>query len=416
MKFTVKTIESLKPRPLRYERYEETGLGVRIGTNGSRTWIWRYKAEDGRHRKMKLGTYPAMTLAEARESLASTRVAVQRGQDPAAEQRAKDTADRNAETVDGLWTYFEQHYVPRRGRKAELSERTRTENLRIYKKDIRPEWGNRKAHSITRRDVSTLVLRIKERALKTGRPDARGTAANRTLSLINTLFAFGLEHGLVHDNPAAGLRGVVKAQPRERVLNDQEIKTLWRALPQTPWALALKLALVTGQRIGAVVAAQWSEFELDQDLWTVPATPGRKNTTQNPIPLTPLASALLHHVRRLSGESDHLFPTPRRAKAPHLRVDSVGTAITRANLPVTGWTPHDLRRTALTGLRDLGVTEETASRIAGHAPSTVLGRVYDQSTQLEPKRRALESWADELMRRVRSTATGSNVLRLQGRV
>jgi hypothetical protein len=75
-----------------------------------------------------------------------------------------------------------------------------------------------------------------------------------------------------------------------------------------------------------------------------------------------------------------------------------------------------LRRTALTGLRDLGVTEETASRIAGHAPSTVLGRVYDQSTQLEPKRRALESWADELMRRVRSTATGSNVLRLQGRV
>ena len=407
MKFSAKTVDSFKARAVRYERYENSGLGVRVGTNGSRTWIWRYRTDDGKHRKFKLGTYPAMSLSEARQAQTTARVEVERGKDPAVNDRAARDAEKSAETVGGLWEFFQLHYVPRRTGKERLSERTKQDNIRIYERDIRPRWGRRKAKSITRREVSELVLVIKERAQGRGRVDATGYTANRVLSLVSIIFAFAVEHGLVDENPAAGLRGVVKAQPRERILSAEELSIVWRNLPRAPWALALKLALVTGQRMGAVLSAEWEEFDLEGRTWTVPATEGRKNKKPNPIPLSPLGMALLLHIRR-QGEAPYLFPARTKgAKVPHLRVDSVNTAVARLSLDLERWTPHDLRRTALTGLRDLGVLEETAARIAGHAPDTVLGSVYDHSKQLGPKRAALNAWGAEIMRRVRGSRPGA---------
>ncbi len=367
LRFSTQFLKGIKPDGTRRAVYEDSGLAIRIGANGSVTWFWRYDTPGGTRRQFGLGTWPAVSLAEARQLQAAARLAVERGEDPAALARAKRIGD----TVGDLWDHFAEHRLP------QLAERTRGEYSRQFARDLAPTWGKRKAKDITRRDVSELILKVKARSLATGRADASGSAANRLLSLASSLFAHGLEHGLVEENPAAGLKGVVSSNVRERVLTQEEMRDLWARRGSI--AAALRFALLTGQRIGAVVAMQPGEVDLAAGLWTVPADEGRKLKKPNPIPLSPLALELL----------------PALAK---VRVDSCSTFCQRAGV---GWRPHDLRRTALTGLRDLGVSEEAASRIAGHRPATVLARVYDQGTHLDELRHALNRWADRVKECVR---------------
>jgi integrase len=361
MRFTQQFLKGLaKPQPGRRVVYEDSGLAVRVGKTGTVAWLWRYDTPAGVRRQLGLGSWPAVSLAEARQLQAAARLEVERGGDPAARGR------QAGETVADLWLHFEAHRLPA------LAARTRAEYARQYQADLAPAWARRKAADVTRRDVSDLVLQVKARALATGRAGATGSAANRLLALAGALFAHGLEHGLVSENPAAGLKGVVAYHPRERILSPAEIRDLW----PRPGSIAacLRFALLTGQRIGAVAAMQPGEVDLPGRLWTVPADDGRKLKKPNQVPLSPLALELLPSL------------------AP-CRVDSASSWCQRAGL---SWRPHDLRRTALTGLRELGVSEETAGRIAGHRPATVLSRVYDKGAHLDELRHALNLWADQI--------------------
>lgn len=360
MRFTVQGLKGLaKGGGPRRIVFEDSGLAVRVGANGSLSWLWRYDDAGGVRRQLALGRWPSVSLVEARQRQAAARLEVERGGDPAARARV----ERAGDTFAALWAHYETHRLPR------LAEKTRAEYARQYRVDLAPAWAGRRAAEITRRDVSALVLQIKARAEK-AQADSNGTMANRVRALISAVFAHGVEHGIVESNPAHGLKALTDYRPRERILTPDEIRALWGSCGTVP--AALKFALVTGQRIGAV--ALMGPGEVSEGLWTVPRADGRKLRRANIVPLSGLALALLPELRAI-------------------RVDSGATWCQRN---AAGWRPHDLRRTALTGLRELGVSEEVASRIAGHRPATLLGQVYDQGTHLDEIRTALGRWADRL--------------------
>ncbi len=252
MRLTDRTIKGFKPKTERYEVWEDgrTGLGVRVSPAGRKSWVYMYRF-DGKARRMSLGTYPALSLASARVKHSKAKEALERGTDPGTRQIERRRVERNAETVtDLIDEYLEKWARPRK--------RSAAEDERVLNKDVRPEWGGRKAKAITRRDVITLLDDIVDR----GSP----IQANRTLAVVRKMFNFGISRDIVDATPVAMVKAPAQEHQRDRVLSADEIRTFWNGLDEAPMSAALKLVLklelVTAQRKGELIGAPLSEFDL----------------------------------------------------------------------------------------------------------------------------------------------------------
>jgi integrase len=387
-RFTDKFIAALRPMVERFERWEGGGFGVRVSPRGGKAWIWVYHF-DGRPRRMTLGSYPAIGLADARIKLSEARKLLERGIDPGDREVQQRRAERVAETVTELVeSYLEKWARPRK--------RSAAEDERILNKDVVPAWGRRKAKDIARGDVIALLDRIIDR----GSP----IAANRTLAVVRRMFGWALSRDIVPANPCAALKAPGKETRRDRMLSADEIAALWRSLdkPEIPISkpirLALKLQLVTAQRKGEVIGAEWSEFDIDEQVWTIPAE-NAKNGMQHRVPLSPLALAVLGDIasirRATKDTTSWLFPSPRAGKP--ITGPAVDHAM-RKNRDALGTgdaTPHDLRRTAASHMTSIGISRLVVSKLLNHAEPGVTA-VYDRHSYDIEKRAALIAWSARL--------------------
>jgi integrase len=396
-KFTDKFIAALRPKAARYEIWEGGGFGVRVSSGGGKAWIWVYHF-DGRPRRMTLGSYPELGLADARLKFAEARKLLSGGIDPGAREVQKRKAERVAETVTELAeAYLEKWARPRK--------RSAAEDERQLRKDVIPAWGKRKAKDITRRDVIALLDAIVDR----GSP----IAANRALAVIRRMFGWAVSRDIIPASPCVAVKAPAKERRRDRVLNADEIAILWRALGNPELAmspairLALKLQLVTAQRKGReVIAAEWSEFDLKEGVWTIPAEK-TKNGMPHRVPLSPLALAILDEIATITGRDGRwLFPSPRPGRSITDLAVNHAMRNNRGMLGVSDATPHDLRRTAASHMTSIGISRLVVSKILNHAETGVTA-VYDRHSYDAEKRVALEAWGERLEK-----ITGANVVRL----
>ena len=424
MKLTDRAIKALKPRPERYEVWEDgrTGLGLRVSPAGRKSWIYMYRF-DGNPRRMTLGTYPALGLGSAHVKHAQAKETLEKGSDPGVLHVAKRRRDRNAETVQNLVDeYLEKWARPRK--------RSADEDERILNKDVVPVWGKRKAKSITRREVILLLDGIVER----GSP----IQANRTLAVVRKMFNFAISRDIIDATPVAMVRAPAKENQRDRILSAKEIRTFWKGLADaamTPAVrLALKLELVTAQRKGELVGAALSEFDFDEAVWTIPAE-RVKNGVAHRVPLSPMTLELIEEARaialvverkraeKLPGtepqKPEWLFPSPR-GNGP-IEPEAVNHALRKAIEPtekgerpaisLKDVTPHDLRRTAASGMTALGVTRLVVSKVLNHVETGVTA-VYDRHSYDAEKRHALETWAAHLESILSGKPKADNVVTL----
>lgn len=188
---------------------------------------------------------------------------------------------------------------------------------------------------------------------------------------------------------------------RERVLADDELRAIWRALEDDHYGAIIKLLMLTGQRADEIANLAWSET--GEDAFTLPAA-RTKNRRQHQVPLSNAALAILAaQPRRLNAAGtprDFVFGTAERgfsgwSKCKE-RLDQRIAATRGAPLP--HWTPHDLRRTCATRMADLGVLphviEAVLNHVSGHK-SGVAG-IYNRALYEPEKRQALVLWADHL--------------------
>lgn len=403
MRLTDRGIAALKAKAQRYEAWEDgrTGLGLRVSPAGRKSWIYMYRFE-GKPRRMTLGTYPGVGLADARVKHAKARVDLEKGIDPGAKQIERRRADRAAETVaDLVEEYLEKWARPRK--------RSAHEDERILRKDVLPIWGARKAKDIKRRDVIKLLDGIAER----GAP----IQANRTLAVIRKMFNFAISRDIVDATPVAMVKAPSKENQRDRVLSGEEIRTLWQGLDIAPMSegvkLALKLQLVTAQRKGEIVKATRAEFDLDEQIWTIPAERS-KNGQAHRVPLSNLAIELIRTAQGVA-DADKLFPSPWLFPSPTvdgpITTRAVNYALTRSQLGIENITPHDLRRTAASGMTSLGINRLVVSKVLNHVEKGVTA-IYDRHGYDAEKRHALESWASRLEEIVSGKPATSNVVSL----
>ncbi|MFQ5674053.1 MAG: tyrosine-type recombinase/integrase [Nitrospinales bacterium] len=400
MKFTDAKIKSLKPSEKTHIVWEGSGFGVRVSPTGAKSFILMYRVPGNRTRRLwTIGKYPQITLATARRMAAQGREKIIKGIDPGAKAVTQKKADREAYTVKDLAEeYLEKWARPRK--------RSAREDERILYKDVVPAWGERKAKDITRRDVILLLDKIVER----GAP----IAANRTLGIIRRMFGFAVSRGVLPTSPCVEIEPPGKENQRDRVLTGDEVKVFWEGLADCRMdqktRLALKLLLILGQRKGEVTSAEWNEFDLEKNWWTIP-----KEKTKNSLPhrvfLSSMALEVLGELRELS-DSRWLFPSPRGDKPITTRSISHALKNNREIFGIPQFTPHDLRRSMASFMASAGVPRLTISKILNHVESGITA-VYDRYGYDREKRQALETWG----RKLKSILTGEkgNVIPLQAK-
>ena len=409
-KATDAKIRSLKPKAgQRTELWFEGGLGIRVGTAGNppiKTWQTMCRV-DRKLTRLTLGRYPAVSVHEAGRVCSRIREAIAKGEDykpllPGYVSPEKEAAQ--GYSVRHLADDYLRLYA-RPNKKSAGRDETYLNN------EIIPLWGGRAAHEIVRRDVALLLEGIASRNAP--------ITSNRVRSLLSKMFEWAVGTGRLEVNPVIGIPKAAKENDRDRTLSDAEIKSLWNALgePESPmssaWRIAIKLALILGQRLAEIVEAPWHEFNFEpgKETWTIPGSRA-KNGRSHTIPLPSLAVELLGEARtQLNGEQ-YVFPGMR---GDAIRPQSLTSAFSkyRKQLGLDGGdvmpTFHDLRRTLATRITQLGFSRLVADKILNHVDSTVGGR-YDRHDYMGEMTAALAAWSERVLEIVHGREADTNVV------
>ncbi len=375
---TTKSLDALPPATTkRYEvRDQKTnGLHVRVSTTGAKVFYTMVRP-NGSRKRIKIGPYPVVSLADARRKAMEIARDVELGEFDKTPDIPVETAPTLGEAIP---QFIELYAKPRN------KDWKRTQSV-LHKFD---GLKNRPIDQIKRQDVNKVLDDI----IANGTP----TRANRALSAIKKLMNWYVMRGDIETSPVALLRPPTPEIPRDRVLNDDEIRAIWRHSEKEgyPFGPFLKLLMMTGQRRTEVAAMRWSELNLDEGIWELPAN-RVKNGRLHIVPLPPQAVDILRSLHRFL-DSDFVFTTTGCSA-----ISGFGRLKERIDAAMPDGTPdwrfHDFRRTASTGMAKIGVLPHVIDAVTNHKSGVVsgVGATYNRYTYLNEKREALELWSVNL--------------------
>lgn len=379
IKFTTRSIGAIKRSDVGRAEYWDkkvTGFGLRVSGSGQKTWIAMYR-HAGRLRRLTIGTYPTLSLADAREKAKAALREAAGGGDPATSKRRLRGADTFGDLAEN---YIEQY--------AKAKKKTWRLDRNALDRDLLPRFRNRKANSITRGEVRELLREIVARGAPIG--------ANRTLEIMRKIYNWGLsqEVGDIQANPCSMIEPPGEEQQRDRVLTDVEIRAVWAALEEdNPDICAIfKLRLLTAQRGGEMLRMRWSDIDEVSSWWTIPGE-FTKNGLSHRVPLSPSAVQVLEGLGKPSGEAGWVFPSPTGMGQRQSVSKAIERIRARSNVD---FVPHDLRRTVASRLTgDLGIGRLTVAKILNHVETGVTA-VYDRHSYDAEKKQALDAWGFRL--------------------
>jgi integrase len=381
-KLSAKFVENLKPGPARREIPDAGCVGLYLISqpSGHRSWALRYRF-GGRPAKLTLGSWPAMSLLDARRAAIDAQRELGKGHDPAkAKVDAKIKADAaKANTVTAIC----ESYLQREGRKL----RTLDARVSILRRLVYPVFGDKPIGDVRRSDIVHLLDRIEDHS--------GPRMADVTLGVLRRIFHW---HELRDENFRTPIiRGMTRQKPAEhrrtRVLDDNEMRKLWAATADnTVFSALIRFLLLTSARRNEAAGMKWNEVD-DKGIWTLPPdqTGRSKPKVEVVRPLSKAAQAILAGLPRIDG-CTYAFTTTGRGpivqfSAPKARLDGASG--------VTGWRLHDLRRTARSLLSRAGVNSDVAEKCVGHSRGDIIER-YDRHKYLPEMRHAFEALAAQV--------------------
>jgi integrase len=419
LKLTALNVENWKRSTARQEILDRDGLYFIVQPSGVKSWALRYRRRsDGKAIKHTIGSYPAVTLKDARSAAIALRAEIERGADP---HGAKVVARR--QTVEDSFDAVARRYIAdlRRRQKRSwkwsarllgLAPNGSPETLDIIRDgsvrdrgrrrvSLVDRWGARRIGDITDTDILHALDQVSAHA---------PIAANRLHAVLSSLFTWAKGKRLVTSNPCADLDRPSEERSRDRVLDDKELRKVWLAASELghPHAGIVKLLILTGQRRNEIADLRWSEVDLEERALHLPAA-RTKNGRAHDVPLSASALAVVAGLSRLI-DAEHVFTIKRK---PIVNFSHMKERLDKAS-GVADWTLHDLRRTVASGLQRLGVRLEVTEAVLNHRSGSMAGivGVYQRHDYADEKRDALARWADH----VDAVVSGrkANVVALRG--
>jgi integrase len=409
MKLTAATIRALKLPPGAIDRvfFDEDlpGFGLRVRASGVHSWMIQY-AIAGRTRRVVLGLASALDPGKARATAKDLLAQVRLGRDPASEKEF--IRIRAAETFGALLPRFLERQRTR------LKPRSYVETERHLQRHTKSLHGS-PIEAITRRTIAARLAEIE----KHNGPAAR----NRVRASLSAYFTWAAKEGYVDNNPVA-FTNKAEEKTRERVLSDEELRTIWLATDDSQFGTIVKLLILTGARRTEIGSLMWSEVSPTSPLITLPPT-RVKNGREHLVPLSePAIEILKAQPRRTMADGtprEHVFGNIVGCGYQNWsrgKVDLDARIVEANHGKALEWRLHDFRRSLSTALNDrFGVLPHVVEEILGHAgghKSGVAG-TYNKAIYLDERRRALERWGAHIMKLVTGKPAKAAVVDLRGR-
>jgi integrase len=400
MRFTKASVEALELAPGQTERivWDEDlpGFGCRVRPT-SKAWRIQYRV-NRRQRSESLGDIRKVSLEDAKRIARALFAQVESGVDPATD-RAKARAEAAAAKL--TLEHVAQTYID--ARKAVLRPTT----LRAAVYHFGTLWAPLRKRPIADIGRADVAARLGEIAKAHGRVTAARARGN-----LSTMYAWAMKEGLCEANPVTATNDPSAGiEPRERVLDDAELRAIWNACRDDDFGRVVRLLVLTGCRRGEIGGLRWSEIDLGTGIMTIP---GSRTKNHKPLELTlpPIALDILQSVPRRNG-SDHVFGRygggfvgwSYPLSTLNLRIAE------NEGRPLASWSLHDTRRTVRSGLGRLGIRPDIAETVIGHARGTAVERIYDRYSYRGEIATALAMWADHVMAAVEGRTTNVVPLR-----
>lgn len=319
------------------------GFAIRVTEAGARSFMLNYIV-DGRERRITIGSYPAWSVAAARDRAALLRRKADAGEDPAEER----TAARNQKTMRELWERYRDEVS------AFKALSTQRDELSMWTKIIIPALGSRGLQTLSIEDVEKLHRSVAERA---------PVRANRVLASVRHAFNKANRWSWMSINPANGVKRSAEV-PRDRYLSRAETKRFIKALDarsQSSSTLALRFILLTGCRKGEALKADWSQFDLEARVWVKPSSHTKQRRTHR-VPLSDGAMLVLAKAKK-SFSSQFVFPS---RDGGHLTDIKKTFAAICNDAELENFRVHDLRHSFASILASGGHSLTVIGQMLGH--------------------------------------------------
>ena len=382
-------IRQAKPQSAQYKLFDGGGLYLLIRPSGSKLWHWKYTKDTGRESLKAVGRYPDVSLAQAREARNEMRKQLIQGIDPAEktrrEKRARLVAAENSfKTVAKSW--WDWWSV---GRSVQHADQV----WRRFEKNVFPHIGFRPISDITAPELVAMLNVIQKRGVV--------DIARRALQTSNQVFRYAITNGLAVNNSAAAIKPSDVLQSRAKVnlarVDASELPQLlrqidaYRGTPATRFAI--KLMAQTFVRTTELIAAPWTEFDLEAAEWRIPAN-RMKAKKPHIVPLSSQSVSLLRTLHLITGHSLLLFPGER----DHSKSMSNNTILKALKIMGYGgiMTGHGFRGVASTMLHEMGFDHHHIELQLAHLPRDQVSAAYNHATYLKQRRVMMQAWSDYL--------------------
>jgi integrase len=395
MGLTNKEIDNAKPKDKKYKMADGGGLCLVVAPTGAKLWRWRYRF-GGTEKNMSFGEYPLLTLKEARDLHFAARKILDTGVDPMAERKAESDVRKNEvkarereaessfEKVARRW--WEWWVIGKSPRHADTV-------MRRLEADVFPAYGHKFIDAVTAADIRELMISVEAR-------DARDVA-KRVHETTSQIFRFAVVRDIASRNPAADFKPrdiLAEARTENRARVDAKELPVFLAKMEdyngdALTRLAMRLMAYTFVRTSEEIEAPWSEFDLDEARWTIPAERMKMNTPHI-VPLSRQAVEVLRALKLLTGNGRFVFPGALDKKKP-MSNNTILYALYRLGYR-NRMTGHGFRGLASTILNEKGFEEAHIELQLAHTKRNKVAAAYNHAKYLSQRTDMMQWWADYL--------------------
>ena len=388
-------VKAAKPKEKDYILTDGDGLQMRVRANGSKLWNFNYIHPASKKRiNMGLGTFPEVSLAQARKRTVEARELVAQGIDPKEKRDAdrktlRATTEHTFRNVATAWFELKKDSVTT----AYAEDIWRSLTLHVF-----PDLGTTPISAITAPQVIKLLRPLETKgSLET---------VKRLSQRLNEIMTYGVNSGLIHSNPLSGIRSVFKKPKKKNMaaLAPDELKELMMtvanaSIKRTTRCL-IEWQLHTMTRPAEAATARWADIDISKKTWTIPAERMKKRRTHI-IPLTEQALGLLEAIKPLSGHREHVFPADRNPRT-HCNSQTANMALKRMGFEGR-LVSHGMRSMASTILNEHGWDPELIEVALAHVDKDEVRSAYNRADYIE-RRRPMMKWLSE---HIKEAATGN---------
>ncbi len=380
-------VRTAKPKKSPQKLFDGGGLFLLVTPSGGKLWNLKYRF-NGKEKKLSLGSYPEISLAEARQRREEARTLVANEVDPGEIKKAQLAAESaQADTFEVIAREWHSRFAPTWA-KSHAGKIIRRFELYVF-----PWIGTKEITSISAKEMLEVLRRVEEKGII--------ETAHRIQQSCGRVFRYAIATGRAERDPTGDLRGALppaNTKHMASIIDPREIGGLLRAIDGYNGSIvtrcALQLAPLVFVRPGELRHAEWIEINFDANEWRIPAEK-MKSKFQHIVPLSKQSVKVLREIMPLTGKGRYVFPSPRTGNRP-MSDNAVLAALRRMGYEKDEMSGHGFRSMASTLLNEQGWNRDAIERQLAHTEKNSVRASYNFAEYLPERRKMMQSWADYL--------------------